>query len=116
MGKYIKNQRYGSFRMPEGGQGDLLGAQAPWWRDTTLGHAGGPPGLPGPPLLPPSPIFTPRDETLEDRTLFRDPFSVLPPSPFQDRGCQETLSRHPAGGRIDLRELLHHHERFPDEP
>src|SRR3954469_2842644 len=68
------------------------------------------------PGCPPSPIFTPRDETLEDRTLFRDLPSVPPPPPIQDRGCQETLSRHPAGGRIDLRELLHHHERFPDEP
>ena len=31
-------------------------------------------------------------------------------------GCQKTLSRHPVEGRIDLRELLHHHGRFPDEP
>src|SRR3954464_15197711 len=66
--------------------------------------------------LPPSPILPSCTETLEDRTLFRDIPSVPPPPRFQDRGCQETLSRHPAEGRIDLRELLHHHERFPDEP
>ena len=62
------------------------------------------------------PIFTPSSETLKDRTLFRDLPSVLPPPRFQDRGYQETLSRHLVGGRIELRELLHHHERFPDEP
>src|ERR1044071_8585708 len=61
------------------------------------------------------PIFTPRSENLRGRTLFPDPFSVLRPSSFQDRGCQETLSRHPAGGRIHLRELLYRNGRFPDD-
>src|ERR1044071_1064300 len=37
---------------------------------------------------------------------------------FQSRDGEhrQDPSRHLAGGRIDLRELLHHHGRFPDVP
>src|ERR1041385_2344566 len=65
---------------------------------------------------PPSPIYPSRPKTLEDKTLFCDLSSVSSPPRFQDREHQETSSRHPTGGRNHLRELLHHHGSFPDEP
>src|SRR4051812_19789911 len=61
-------------------------------------------------------IFTPRQETLGNRTLFRETLSVPPPLPFQDQGCLEKLLRHPAGRRHPLRETLHSHGRLPDVP
>ena len=60
-------------------------------------------------------IFTPRPETLEDGTLFRDLISIPPPPRFQDREHQENSSRHPAGGEDHHRELLRRHGRLPDE-
>src|SRR3954465_14465136 len=65
---------------------------------------------------PPSPIFTPRPETLGNRTLFRETLSVPQPPPFQDRGCVEKLLWHPAGRRHPLRETIHSHGRLPDVP
>src|SRR4051812_30342464 len=82
---------------PVGAPGGLLGA----W-----GHS----------LAPLWPIFTPLPKTLEDKTIFHELLSVPPPPRFQDWGCHKTLSGHPVGGRIDHRELLQHHDRFPDEP
>src|SRR4051812_17137400 len=75
-------------------------ACTPWW----------------PPGCPPSPIYLSRPETPEERTLFHDLASVPPPPRFRYQEHQKTSSRHPTGGRIHLRELLHHHGRFPDEP
>ena len=80
--------------------------------EKAYGHLGGG----ATPWCPLWPIFTPRPKNSRDGTLFRDLFFVPPPPRFQDRGCQTILSRHPVGERIDLRELLHHHDRFLDEP
>src|SRR3954470_18352268 len=86
------------------------------WRGPTLGRARGPLGCPVGPLAPPSSIFTPRPETLGNRTLFRETLSFPPPPPFQDRGCLEKLLRHPARRRHPLRETLDSHGRLPDVP
>src|SRR4051794_39296563 len=115
--KTIKNQHTGRFGNHLGGaRGDPPGPQAPSRRALRWGCARGSPGPLVPPWLPPSPMYSLSRETFENRTLYRDLASV-PPSPrFQDRERQQTSSRHPAGGRIDLWELLLHHGRFPDDP
>src|SRR4051812_13332503 len=97
-------------KLPEtssGGRGDPPWPQAPWWRDLGWGRAQGMPELPGAPWLPPfAYIYTPSWKP-SGASTFPHPFSVPPPPPFHDRGCQETPSWHPLGGRIHLRELLH---------
>ena len=107
--KYRKNQHTGSFEKSPGG---------------ARGEPGGPRRPPGaaPPLVAPggrlvplahlwlslSPIYPSSRENSRMRTLFRELASVPPPR-FQDRERQQTSSRHPAGGGIDLRELPLHH-------
>src|SRR3954462_7003319 len=109
--KSDKNQCTGSFQKHLGGaRGDPPGPQAPSRRALGWGRARGPPG----PLL--APLAAPLRKTPRRGTLFRGLSSVPPPSRFQDREHQNTSSRHPAGGRNHLRELLHHHGCFPDEP
>src|ERR1043165_1313375 len=59
---YIKNQRDGTFRKNQKGEGGPPpGTQEGAWRGPTLGRARGAPGCPMAPLdaPPPSPIFTP---------------------------------------------------------
>src|ERR1041385_5973168 len=70
------------------------------------------------PRCPLQPIFTSRCRDREERPRIVIFTSVLPPPPLRsrDRDCQKTSSRHPTRGRIDLWELLHHHESFPDVP
>src|ERR1041385_3040996 len=95
---------------PEGSQGGPGGHPArphPW-------PCQGAPGAPGPPLAaPPSPIYSPSRENSKRGTLFCNLASVPPPR-FRDREHQKTSSRHPAGGRIDLRESPLHHGCSPD--
>ena len=55
------------------------------------------------------PIFTPRSENTQEEPRIVNFTTVPPPSRSRDRDRQKTLSRHPAGGRID-------DERFPDVP
>src|ERR1041385_8791578 len=103
-------------RTPKEGQGATtrcpgghLARLGAWPRQGGAWTPGGPPGC------PPSPIYSPPWETSEDRTLFRNLASVPSPLRFQDREHRQDPSWHPAGGRIDLRELLHH-GCFPDVP
>src|SRR3954463_4901374 len=104
-------------RVSKGGRRGPTMAPGALWARLGVGPRHGAAWTPGgPPGCPPSPIYFLRPETLGDRTLFRDLASVPPPLRFQDREHQKTSSRHPAGGRFDLRELLHHHGRFPDDP
>ena len=96
---------------PEGSQGGPGGHPArphPWPRQ---GGAWGPWPTSGCPL---SPIYPPSRENSRGGTLFRELASVPPPPRFQDREHQKTSSRHPAGGRIDLRESPLHHGCSPD--
>src|SRR3954471_17255338 len=99
---------------PGRGQRGARGAQAATRSGPTPGRARGRLG----PLvhlwLPPSPIYPPSRENSRTRTLFRELASVPPPPRFQDREHQKTSSRHPAGGRIDLRESPLHHGCSPD--
>src|SRR4051812_48307700 len=74
------------------------------------------PGGGATPWCPLRPIFTPHSRNPRDGTLFAISSYVPPPSRFQDWDSLTNLTRHPAGGRIDLRELLRHHERFPNVP
>ena len=62
------------------------------------------------------PILPPRSRNPREEPRIVIFTSVPPPQRFQDREHQKTSSWHPAGGRIDLRELLLHHERFLDVP
>src|SRR4051794_25734877 len=99
--------------MPDGDQEAPIGGLVAWPQPPLRQGAPGPPSAP---LAAPFAYITLSFRNPRVRTLFRDPFFVPLPPRFQDRGCQETLSRHPAGGRIDLCELLYDHERFSDEP
>ena len=77
--------------------------QAAWEEDTS----------PGAPLRP---IFSPRSENPREQPRYAISSTVPTPPRFRSRDCQEKLSRHPAGGRIDLRRPLHHHDRLRDVP
>ena len=66
------------------------------------------PGGPPPGALL-SPIFTPCSENPRGGPHFAIYATVPPPLRFRDRDQQKFLSRHPAGGRIDLRRPLLHH-------
>src|SRR3954468_14484342 len=105
----IKNQRVGTFRDHLGGaRGPPPGTQAPWWHALGAGRARGAPGpLVAPLAAPFAYIFPPRRKSLIYKS-FPDLPSV-PPPPFQDWGCQETLPQHPVGRRNHLREPLHLH-------
>ena len=97
---------------PEGSQGGPGGHPArphPW---PCQGGAWGPWSTSG---CPPSPIYSPSRGNSEDKTLFRKLASVPPPPRFRDREHQKTSSRHPVGGRIDLRESPLHHGCSPDD-
>src|ERR1041385_6000110 len=110
--KYRKNQRTGSFqKSPGGAKGGPGGHPArphPW---PCQGGAWGPWPTSGCPL---SPIYPPSWENSRRGTLFHELASVPPPPRFQDREHQKTSSRHPAGGRLDLRESPLHHGCSPD--
>ena len=95
-------------RGAKGGPGGHPAQPHPWPRQ---GGAWGPWSTSG---CPPSPIYSPSRGNSEDRTLFRKLASVPPQPRFQDREHRQDHSRHPAGGRIDLRELPLLHGRFPD--
>src|SRR3954462_429111 len=103
-GKIQEKSAYRKLREEPGrGQRGARGAQAatrrgPW---STSG-------------CPPSPIYSPSRGNSRRRTLFRKLASVPPPPRFRDREHQKTSSRHPAGGRIDLRESPLHHGCSPD--
>ena len=103
-------------RVPKGGGGDPPGIQAPYGRGLGWGRARGAVGPLVPLGWPPLPIYFLRPETPEDRTLFRDLASMPPPPCFQNWEHQKTPFRHPAGGWIVLRELIHHHGHFLDDP
>src|SRR4051812_5118840 len=72
--------------------------------------ARGAPGAPGPPLGAPLRLFILR----HGKTPEEEPYSANSPlfrrcRASEDREHQKTSSRHPAGGRIDLRESPLHH-------
>src|SRR3954471_2324449 len=102
---------------PRKERGPPQGLQKGPWRGPTLGRARRPPDFPVDPLGAPfGPYFYPRGGNPENRSHIRELPSVPPPPPFEDRGCQEKLPRHPAGRRNPLRETIHRHERLPDVP
>src|ERR1043165_6224067 len=58
--------------MPKGGIGQPGGTKKGVWRGPAPGRAGHPPGWVPHPLVPYlRPIFTPREETLEQKSIFR---------------------------------------------
>src|SRR3954462_15582914 len=82
-----------------------------------LGRATCPPGCLVAPLGAPFGLYlAPSEETPNIDLLFSKLLFVPPPPPFQDRGCQEKLPRHPAGRRNHFWETLHRHGRLPDVP
>src|SRR4051812_27537916 len=114
--KYIKNERFGTFRNPEAQpEGGYQGPRRP-------GGAAPPRprrGAAWAPLMPSDAtlwrIFKARLKTLGTGTRFHDRISVSPPPRFQDRERQENSSWHPAGGEDHHRDLLHHHGRLLDD-
>src|SRR3954463_14570333 len=101
-------------RVSKGGRRGPTMAPGALWARLGVGPRQGAAWTPGgPPGCPPSPIYFLRPETLEDRTLLRDLSSVPLPPRLQDREHQKTSSRHPAEGRIDLREPLPPDGRSP---
>ena len=70
----------------------------------------------GLPLSPPSPIYFPRYRNPRGEPRYAISSTVPPPKRFRSRDRREKLSRHPAGGRIDLRRPLHHHDRLRGVP